>query len=299
MKRPFAAVILVSIAFWNLENFFDYADTLSAGRPEGWTSGRFYSKCNGIAKTLMLLGERLGAMPDVVGFAEVGSRSAVSRLLGGTLLRKLDYGIVHYDSPDPRGIDCALIYRKTRLELVYSRACRPAGPGGEAVATRDILLARFRLPEGGEVAVLVNHHPSQLGGSAAGERRRAAMATMCAICDTLGCPTVCVGDFNASPDGGGIPPGAPLEDLSAPLAARGAGSAKYNGEWTLIDRCFVSADLASCRMEVFPHPSLLVRDSGHSGLKPRRTFSGPRYLGGLSDHLPIYVVIPDTPARNP
>ncbi|MBQ1683304.1 MAG: hypothetical protein II071_03400, partial [Bacteroidales bacterium] len=102
---PPDSLLLVS---WNVENFLDYR-TDTTGR---YTAGRFYNKCNAVSKTLLLIAERFGRLPDAVALTEVGDRFVLERLLGSTPLRKLDYAIVHYESPDRRGIDCALLYRR-------------------------------------------------------------------------------------------------------------------------------------------------------------------------------------------
>ena len=114
--------------FWNVENLFE-------GRPH------FRDKCNGIAKTIMLAGDEFGGLPDVVGLAEVENATVLRRLIGSTCLRKSDYAIVHYDSPDRRGIDCALLYRRSRFRQVFSKPCHLRDSAGRILSTRDILLA--------------------------------------------------------------------------------------------------------------------------------------------------------------
>ena len=146
------------VVFWNLENFFDYR---SDNKPQYWTKARFYAKCDGVAKTLLRIADRYGRLPDAVGFAEVENARVLRRLLDATALRKLDYRIVHYDSPDPRGIDCALLCRRSTLPLRASAAAHVPDSTGVPLLTRDILVAQFD-----SLAVLVNHHPSQLGGKA-------------------------------------------------------------------------------------------------------------------------------------
>lgn len=290
----------ISIVFWNLENFFDFVDggtsdsdaEFSAAGARRWSKRRFYAKCGCIAKTLFYIADEAGGMPDIVCFAEVENAFVLRSLLSTTNLKKYDYETVHYDSPDPRGIDVALLYRKDRLEALETA---PAAIPG--VVTRDILYAGLRTPEGDSLAVLVNHHPSKFGGKAADPRRRAAVRRMASLADSLSAAgwssIVSLGDFNDTPDSDIY---GPLEgrciNLSAPAAARGEGTIRFNGRWELIDQCFVSPGLAAkadfriCRI-----PFLTTRDSAHSGEKPLRTYQGPRYLGGVSDHYPILVHI--------
>ena len=253
------------VVFWNLENFFDYH---SDNKPQYWTKGRFRAKCDAVAKTLLRIADRYGRLPDAVGFAEVENAFVLRQLTRETALRKLDYQIVHYDSPDHRGIDCALLCRSSTLPLRASAPKHIPDSAGGVLPTRDILLAEFD-----RLAVLVNHHPSQIGGKA--ERRELAQARLRALTDSLHAAgvarTLAVGDFN--------------EDLWG-----GRGTIKYNGKWEKIDGGFAEG-FSRVREEVFTDPVLLERDKSFGGMKPRRTFVGPRYTGGVSDHLPVVFIV--------
>jgi hypothetical protein len=231
-------------------------------------------------------------LPEVVGLAEVENGFVLRQLVTQTALRKLDYEEVHFESPDPRGIDCALLYRASRLTLVGAKPCRVSAPGLE---TRDILLAQFLTPGGDSLAVLVNHHPSKYGGGETDWRREVAVARLRALGDSLAASgwrcAVAVGDFNDTPDN---PLFRQLEPTFAlcRLEVGGPGSIRFNGEWQLIDLCFVSPGVAEgAAFSVVEPPFLTERDAAHSGDKPLRTYSGPRYIGGVSDHRPILVRI--------
>ena len=111
--------------FWNMENFYDYIDQNTGGSdnefssmgPRHWTKKRFYRKCDDTAKTIFWIADKYGRMPDVIGLAEVENRGVLTKLLSSTLLRKFDYGVVHHESEDRRGIDVALLYRKSSMTL--------------------------------------------------------------------------------------------------------------------------------------------------------------------------------------
>ena len=297
-----AATAQERIMFWNLENFFDWKNDstsvsdrdFSSFGDKRWTKKRFYAKCNAIAKGILWAGSEQGGLPDVVGFAEVENAFVLRRLIQSTALGKLDYKIVHYDSPDPRGIDVALIYRGTRLTLRSAKPCHIYNKDSSIVATRDILLAQFTGPGGEDLAVLVNHHPSKYGGVASEPRRRLAVKRLKDIADSLIClgvdRVVAVGDFNDTPDN---PMYILLEpsliNLGLPLYKQGRGTIKYDGKWELIDLFFVSPAVGVAEMEIIILPFLLTPDS--AGKKPLRTYSGPRYLGGVSDHLPVWLSI--------
>ena len=271
---------------WNIENCFDWqCDSLSSSEIEfssrgdrHWTRKRFEAKTGGIAKTLLAAADRFGRFPDVVALQEIENGKVLRRLVSDTPLRKLDIGTVHYESPDPRGIDCGILYNRSTLKLCYSAPCHLYDSCGRVIPTRDILLAVFACPGGENIAVLVNHHPSRLGSSS-DTRRAIAYARMEVLADSLltagVCKRlVCVGDFNN-----------PMQWADPECRS---GSLKFNGKWERIDGCALARGVR-VREEVLDFPFLLTHDSAHGGLKPLRTYSGPRYLGGLSDHLPVAV----------
>lgn len=252
------------VVSWNVENFLDYR-TDTTGR---YTRKRFYTKCNAIAKTILLIADKKGRLPDAVALMEVGDRYVLDRLIQDTPLRKLDYGIVHYESPDRRGIDCALLYRRSTLHLNHSER-KPLLDSSRAVMrTRDILLAEFD-----SLAILVNHHPSKVGADS-GRRRAIAMKRMTDVMDSLTTPAILsVGDFNDDVWHDGAP-----------------GTIKYNGAWEKIDGYF-SRGAIEVKETVFNDPCLTEPDRSFGGTKPRRAFIGPRWNGGVSDHYPIILEV--------
>ena len=308
------------VMFWNVENFFHYKSEGQGGSEEEfssfgsrhWTRRRYLRKCNAIAKTILAASaeraeqaagtewaegaERAsmaagtadserGRLPDAVGFAEVENRKALTGLLRETILRKTDYAIVHFDSPDRRGIDCALLYRPSTLGQVRAEAKHLYDSTGAVIPTRDILVAVFD-----SIAILVNHHPSKVGSSG-GAGRSVAMARMDALVDSLaraGCRRIlCIGDFNDDVWRNGADPGVVRSGWAQP---GNDGTIKYNGEWEKIDGCFYRGPGAA-EETVLAFPFLLEEDRAYGGVKPRRTYSGPRWKGGVSDHLPICVSI--------
>ena len=282
----------VLVMFWNLENYFDWKDEAPGIR--NWTRRKFQRKSLAIAKTVFWISDAEGRLPDVIGLAEVENRFVLERLLRDTPLHRAGYGIVHYDSPDPRGIDVALLYRRETLKLLESK---PLRVGGGAFSTRDILLAKFLMESGDSLVFLVNHHPSKYGGGS-GERRKAALGRLKEATDSLlaegNDDIVAMGDFNDTPEST-EEYSSGMVNLALPLSKRGEGTIKYSGKWELIDMFFISQGVASRNpgafMKVVKVPFLTVRDNSHSGEKPLRTYSGPGYAGGVSDHCPITLVI--------
>ena len=290
----------VSIFFWNLENFFDwrsdssgYDVAFTASGERHWTYKRFKKKCADVAKALLWCASREGGLPDAVGFAELENKFVLQCLLKYTILEKLDYKIVHFESPDRRGIDVGLIYRSGRLRLLAARPVKVTGArGGDTLRTRDILVADFVTTSGDTLTLAVNHHPSKFGGGDSDWRRKAALAALAGIADSVrlaGGRLVAMGDFNDTPDGpfyAAFCDSTGLENLALPLAQKGLGTIRYEGRWELIDHFYVQKG-ASAQMKIMMVPFLMTRDNVHAGDKPLRTYVGPRYAGGVSDHLPI------------
>lgn len=312
------------IVFWNLENFFDYfddggsssdADFSSLGSRR-WTKARFTKKSNMVGKALLWIGENRcggGKAPAVVGVAEVENAFVLNRLVNSPVLRKMNYGYVHYDSPDRRGIDVALLYRRDMVKLLSSRPVHIYGDDGALMRTRDILYAYIELrPESSgasgihecseekavrpsRIHILVSHHPSKFSGEKASMRgRELAMTALRDVCDSImrvsNDLVVAMGDFNDTPDGAqfNLLEGR-LTNLAEPLSKRGEGSIRFDGRWELIDHFLVgkNGSLRSFEMSVVQVPFLMTEDRTHTGFKPMRTYVGPRYAGGVSDHCPI------------
>ena len=296
----------LSVMFWNVENLFDWRnDTttvsdaeFSAKGERHWTWKRFQAKANAFAKAILWVGGETGRLPDVVGLEEVENAFVLRQVLQKTALRKLDYKYVHYDSPDRRGIDVALLYRSSVLELLDSNPCHLYA-ADTVMDTRDILLCVFRRKDAvrsdhdrASFAILVNHHPSKYGGVSGSEpRRRIAVERLRFLTDSLMATgidrIIAGGDFNDTPDN---PVFRLLEPALAPLHMdlfrHGQGTIKYDGKWDLIDHIYVSPGWDAA-MRILRIPFLLTRDTTHSGEKPLRTYTGPRYTGGVSDHLPV------------
>lgn len=288
------------VVFWNMENFFDYTDDgvgeadreFSSGGSRHWTRKRFYAKCDAVAKSIMWMGDRYGRMPDVIGMAEIENSGVLVKLLKYTVLRKYDYKIIHYDSGDRRGIDVAFLYRESVLTPVNITLKTPQYDGCK-LATRDILHSRMQLTDGSNIDFIVNHHPSKFGGDGASQgRRNAAMTALRELCDSIGnVNVVAMGDFNDSPQGAAFQL---IDDClvnkGRELHCKGEGTIRYEGKWELIDM-FLTGSGVEAEMEICRMPFHIVRERKHPGEKPFRTYSGPRYIGGISDHFPIVLKI--------
>ena len=294
----------MNVVFWNMENFFDYKDggggesdnEFSSFGVRRWTKKKFHAKCCSVAKAIYWLADRYGCIPDVIGMAEIENSNVLFRLLKDTALKKTDYAFVHFDSRDRRGIDVALLYRKSVMSPESVTRKPLVTEEGDSLDTRDILHVRMELKSTvSDIDFIVNHHPSKFGGAKESEgRRKVAMNTLKVLCDSLvdsrpDVRIIAMGDFNDTPDS------EPFELIDGtlvnkafPLYEKCLGTIRYEGKWELIDMFLVSPEMDACTgMEVCRIPFLMTWEKKHPGEKPFRTYSGPRYIGGVSDHCPV------------
>lgn len=286
-------VLLVSgmqLLSYNVENFFHPAnDSLVQDdefTPQGhrrWGYRRYYQKIHHIAQVVAAASESTWSLPAIVALQEVENDTCLMDLCRAGL-RHAPYGFVHFDGPDPRGIDVALLYDTTRVHI---RSAHPLSVVSPDRPIRDILYV-----ETDDLHLFVCHLPSQLGGaSASASRRDAAKAVLRAAVDSILrvdslAAIVVMGDMNTDPRNDLLP----LINLM-PLSYEG--TEKYHGQWAYLDQFYVSpALLAHVQAEVFAPSFLLESDPAYLGFRPRRTFQGYRYSpAGYSDHLPIRLII--------
>jgi len=309
-------------AFYNVENFFDLevdsTRAYNAFTPEGeqrWTPGRYYAKRNNIFKTLVAMGQ--GELPAMVAFCEVENDRVLLDLVNRTPLRQGDYKVVHYESKDRRGIDVALIYRANILKLLYSRPIAVIDPADANFLTRDILFASFEADGADTVHVYVNHWPSRFGGQLESvERRMLAALTLRRHVDSMlmvnpAAKLVILGDMNDTPADESLTQGLRAfppsklqkEDDLVHLFTNTAelnhyGTLKHLHSWQIFDHIIISRSLYNSGVglryrpgsaKIFAAPFLLTEDERYLGTKLFRTYSGPTYLGGFADHLPVYI----------
>ena len=310
----------IRIVFWNVENLFDIWDDSTRldddFTPQGlnhWTAERYDHKLKQLCRTLVAMGtdDSLGWRPPLlVGMAEVENDKVLRDLCLGTPLRRYGYKFIHFDSPDRRGIDNALLYRSDGFKPFLSKAIGVSDSAADFL-TRDILLVGGTTSEGDTILLLVNHFPSKRGGATAERRRMATAQRLRSLMDSLAAAypaaaVVTLGDFNASPSEPVIRKGLMQRhrhgadgfvNLMEQLPA-GSGSYKSQDHWSCLDQIILSRNLTNghCRLQVctgegpvFDAGFLLTDDEKYLGKKLLRTYLGPRYLGGFSDHLPVFV----------
>lgn len=293
----------------NCENLFDCRhDSLKQDveyTPDGtrkWTHSRYRNKLNNIAQTLMSCGHD-GGLPDIIALCEVENDSVMRDLTRRSPLLTGRYEYVMTDSRDLRGIDVALVYRRSTFKPLETRRIRPDGDFPEH-PVRDVLYVKGVKSGGDTLHLMVVHAPSRIGGKGDSEKRRmAAIAAVTNVVDSLfrsstDAQIVALGDFNATV--GELPTATlqshGLQNVSSMLrGSNGAkGTYKYQGKWETIDHIFVSPSVADKPLQCRIHdaPWLLEKDAKFGGVKPCRTFNGLRYNPkGCSDHLPLVMVI--------
>lgn len=278
------------IVSYNVENLFDTKhDTLkndSSFLPEGmhhWTYRRYQTKIDRIAQVLVNIGG-WESVP-LVGLCEVENARCLRNLC--YKLRRFHYKYVHYDSPDERGVDVALLYDSTRLSILNSRALSLSLDGD---ATRDILYVSALYEQRDTVHVMMCHLPSQLGGASNTDwkRQRAKLLIQSQI-DSIflfqpSANIVVMGDMNTSAQDDLMG----MVNLMIPIQKMGQGTHKYQGIWTCLDQFYVSQSIATkATTTIFSPWWLLEEDTKYLDYKPHRTYIGFRYNDGYSDHLPI------------
>ena len=287
---PIVAESSLRIVSYNVENLFDTKhDTLkndSSFLPEGmhhWTYRRYQTKIDRIAQVLVNIGG-WESVP-LVGLCEVENARCLRNLC--YKLRRFHYKYVHYDSPDERGIDVALLYDSTRLSILNRRALSLSLDGD---ATRDILYVSALYEQRDTVHVMMCHLPSQLGGASNTEwkRQRAKLLIQSQI-DSIflfqpSANIVVMGDMNTSAQDDLTG----MVNLMIPIQKMGQGTHKYQGIWTCLDQFYVSQSIATkATTTIFSPWWLLEEDTKYLDYKPHRTYIGFRYNDGYSDHLPI------------
>ncbi len=311
----------VTIAFYNVENLFDCEDDLQTFdndfTPLGkfnWTEERLNFKLEKIAKTISLIGAfKTKRPPLLIGLCEVENKIVLERLVNQESLSNIDYGIVHYNSPDRRGIDTALLYDRTFFKILNSQKHRLElfNELNETIHTRDQLCVSGYLDEE-LIYCIVNHWPSRRGGVKKSEPRRINAAELTnEIMDSIysisrNANIIVMGDFNDNPNNksfyevlnsnGDI---TAMNNLYNPMEAlykKGIGSLGYRDQWSLFDQILFSKSLTDTigwkcwKSNVYNADFLKNRTGRYKGY-PKRTFSGGRYTKGYSDHFPVYTYL--------
>lgn len=305
-----------TIAFYNLENLFDTKndprtlddDFTPKGR-KNWNFKRYKRKIKKLGSIIAQLGtEKSLYAPAIIGVVEVENQQVLEDLVQSNSLKNEHYGIVHYDSPDERGIDVALLYKKELFELLSSEtfALYLEGYNGERDYTRDVLLVEGNL-NGELVHVIVNHWPSRRTGNGETEDKRIKAAELvCEIVDKINeanedAKIIIMGDFNDDPTSKSVKSYLVNDSFYNPmerLINTGNGTLNHKKTWHLFDQIIFSKNFLNVEpnthsfkyAEVFDKHFLKEWKGKYKG-NPFRTYIGKWYLGGFSDHFPVHVYL--------
>lgn len=325
------------VGFYNVENLFDIYDDPNKNdddfTPEGnynWDKDKYNKKINNIAQVLKAIKKETGAYHAVLGLAEIENESVLKDLVSAKDVASAGYKIVHYESPDRRGIDVALLYRPDCFKYLDSEALPfTFAPGSVNVPlsveeknnfrTRDALMVHGTI-DGEQFAFYVAHLPSRVGDKAPALRSRGAEIIYRHALGMMkkypGIKIVVMGDMNDNPTDESMTKWlhgresiskVGKEDFFSPFTAvleSGTGSLSYKGDWNIYDIILTNYNLTNapqgglCLLQlgngfygkVF-NKAFITQQSGQYKGTPFRTFSHGAFIGGYSDHYPTYVII--------
>lgn len=305
------------VVFYNVENLFDPFDDPSTNDNEytskgksHWTMARLDQKVMMVYRALIAAAD--GTLPDVIGMAEIENLWIIEYLLKKTPLKEGNYGIIHKESPDPRGIDVALLYRKDRIVPVDYEFIPVRGSKAKRFVSRDILHFKANIRKE-SISFFVNHWPSRSGGYIETQQKRDLTAGILRHkLDSLllvnpKSKFLLMGDFNATPDETCFTKilGASMEkeksgsvkliNIAQYWQKEKIGTIRSKGHWEIFDQFICSGNLidgtglqiSTNETTICKESFLLEDDKRFLGKKPFRTYMGPIYHGGVSDHLPI------------
>jgi predicted extracellular nuclease len=311
------------VAFYNQENLFDTIDDphkndnefLPSGKNQ-WNTQKYQTKISNMSKVIASMNDGKGA--DILGMCEVENDLVLTDITKDPQLKKMKYSFVHFEGPDERSIDNALMYQSKKFTLLSAKPYPVVFAENPRSKTRDILLVVLQEKKTkSTLVVLVNHFPSRLGGESESQPKRINAARILrGIYDSIykanpTIPVVIMGDFNDEPSDtsmrdvlnakGQVGESTTHELFNAmtSLQEKGTGSHFYRNEWHSLDQIIVSSNLVKCTGKLCYQPSsvgvykqswMLETEGKYAG-SPLRTFAGQKYLSGFSDHLPVYILL--------
>jgi hypothetical protein len=316
-----------TIAFYNLENLFDYEDdpmTFDNDRtPDGkdhWTKEIYHAKLKNMAKVIAEIGSDLtGTTPAIIAVCEIENRRVLEDLLNQEPLLHKDYGIIQFDSPDRRGIDVGLLYRKklfspTNFE-VHELLIYNDNDISKRIFTRDQLLVSGML-DGEKIHIIVNHWPSRRGGEARSRPKRIKAAKLNKkIIDSLFsidpyAKIITMGDLNDDPLSSSVKDvlntkkdrySLKMKELFNPMEnmfRKGLGTLAWRDGWNLFDQIIISSELMKKEYSSYRfykagiyNKSYLANSQGQYKGYPYRSFVNSSFTGGYSDHFPVFVYL--------
>ncbi|MGI9530110.1 endonuclease [Lutimonas sp.] len=298
-----------SIAFYNLENLFDPLETTKTldrdFTPNGrysWSEDKYQKKITNLSKTIAKIGlTRCDTPPILIGVCEVENETCLNDLVQSSSLKSFGYGFVFHESPDRRGIHVALLYQKSHFTVEKNTPISVGYSNDQEIeGTRDILHIKGRLFKQ-SVNLIINHWPSRSDGTKSTEHKRLnASKEVQGVIDKINrseqeAKIIVMGDFNDEPSSGSLSPilDQGFENPMLEFQKLKKGSVKFKGKWIMFDQILFNHHLKKSTQfeylstQIYVEPSLIQKSGKHRG-SPKRTFNGSYYLGGYSDHFPVF-----------
>jgi hypothetical protein len=314
---------VVCVAFYNVENLFDTIDTpdvndfeFTPEAPNNWNTPKYYAKLDNLAKTISMIGTDFTPHgPAILGISEIENKEVLIDLTKREAIAKRNYQVIHYQSPDKRGIDVALLYQPDYFKVTSTKSYKLTIPGRDDFFSRDQLLVSGEL-QGETMHFIVCHWPSRSGGESRSRPLRIEAGKLGRhIIDSIqnldpNAKIILMGDLNDNPDNESVSKHLRAvdqvekmndTDLYNPfygLYKKGIGTLAWRDTWSLFDlilpsKPLMGTDYTSYRFykaSVF-NKSFLQQPSGRFKGYPFRTYAGGQYLGGYSDHFPTYILL--------
>ncbi|MCJ8290653.1 MAG: endonuclease [Crocinitomicaceae bacterium] len=308
------------IVFYNVENLFDTKNDPRTNdedfTPHGykqWDEERYETKLERITDAL----SEFQKPPLMIGLAEIENRAVLKDLIKEGDFKKTNYGIAHFDSPDRRGIDVALLYDQDAFTLINSSKLRVRLANNPRFATRDILYVEGELAGGVKTHVFVNHWSSRREGKLETEHKRVEAAETLRekvdeiLAQDVNANIIILGDFNDHPTDkslqtvlrakeSGYEGDGDLINLLFDEHTNGEGTSVYRGDWAVLDQIIISQAIYDEKSgigikgkdaEILMDDDLIFTNRGTGERKPNATYGGRKYYGGYSDHLPVYIIL--------
>lgn len=310
------------IGFYNVENLYDTINQPNNDEeylPESsnkWNTAKYFKKLENLSIVISQMG--IDATPEglsILGLAEIENRGVLEDLVKTEKLKNRNYQIVHYDGPDKRGVDVALLYNPNHFVVDNSVSYTLSIPGKDNFFTRDQLLVSGKL-DGEKMHIIVGHWPSRRGGEKRSRPLREAAADLSRqIADSIlkiepNAKIMIMGDLNDDPNNSSVKKHIKTvaktheirEDLffnpMEELHSKGIGTLAWRDSWNLFDQIILSYALTKCHYETFCYYGVKVfnkqfvrQEEGNFKGYPFRTFAGGSYTGGYSDHFAVYIVL--------
>jgi len=308
---------------YNVENLFDTLNApgtkdedFSQGGVKNWTWDRYEKKLDDLTEVVRSIPNK--EMPAIIGLAEIENRTVLEDLISNRGMRKGKYEIIHEDGPDPRGIECAMLYRPELFKYKSHEYIPVSDPSDSGYLYRGILHVEGKAVDGSDLHIFMNHWKSRSGGTQETERQRMLTAiTLRKQMDILlgrGAEhkLIVMGDFNDEPTNTSI-----LTGLSATGKRKNIGlgdrynlfydkhnienlgTYNYKGQWNMLDQIIISYNLLNQKKglstsydggRILKEEWMLYQSEKYGEMLPSSTYGGPEYYGGPADHLPVYVV---------